>query len=315
MTPEGSGAGVTVREVRLFSCGGWVWVLSVGFWVGDGRRTWSGDPVGRRWPGRTGSASPVPPHRGRRDCGRQKPLSLVSAWRRPRAGDGAPPLPRSGCVVGHTGPSSVTGSNKRVSCAASYVQEGECPESCPLAGVRGFQFAACIQEPGVAVCPVLFDEAYGEPSGPRLRATPFRSLGRVAPGRLSIAWGTGEGHGSGLGWRRWRPRPPTSRGQAFRLCRNLLSSQGGDRPIAPTGERGGIGMGQDVESSGRRGEEMALFACAAGLAPGDDAPTFGMGQGVESPDCSGACLSGAGLVPLGFRFLLRLREFMFGRRV
>ena len=120
---------MTVREVRLFSCGGWVWVLSVGFWVGDGRRTWSGDPVGRRWPGRTGSASPVPPHR--RDCGRQKPLSLVSAWRRPRAGDGAPPLPRSGCVVGHTGPSSVTGSNKRVSCAAPTCRKGNVQSHIP----------------------------------------------------------------------------------------------------------------------------------------------------------------------------------------
>ena len=30
----------------------------------------------------------------------------------------------------------------------------------------------------MAVCPVLFDEAYGEPGGPRLRATPFRSKGR-----------------------------------------------------------------------------------------------------------------------------------------
>ena len=33
----------------------------------------------------------------------------------------------------------------------------------------------------MAVCPVSFDEAYGEPSGPRLRATPFRSMGRDSP--------------------------------------------------------------------------------------------------------------------------------------
>ena len=62
-----------------------------------------------------------------------------------------------------------------------YMQEGESPASIPLAGVMGIRFAACVPEPGVAVCPVLFDEAYGEPSGPRLRATPFRSIGRFAP--------------------------------------------------------------------------------------------------------------------------------------
>ena len=88
------------------------------------RRTWSGDPVGCRWPGRTGSASPLPPKGTGRDRGRQKPLSLVSAWRRPRAGDVTPPLPRSGCVGGHTGPSSVTGSNKRVGCAAWACSKG-----------------------------------------------------------------------------------------------------------------------------------------------------------------------------------------------
>ena len=93
--------------------------------------------------------------------------------------DGAPPPPRPGSMVGHTGPSSVIGSNK-VGCAAG-MQKGESPGSVPLAGVRGIQFAACIQEPGVADSPVLFDEADGEPRGPQLRAAPFRSIGRVAP--------------------------------------------------------------------------------------------------------------------------------------
>ncbi len=97
-------------------------------------------------------------------------------------GDGASPPPRPGSMVGHTGPSSVIGSNK-VGCAVRRrrMQEGESPGSIPHAGVRGIQFAACIQEPGVAVSPVLFDEADGEPRGPRLRAAPFRSMGRVAP--------------------------------------------------------------------------------------------------------------------------------------
>ena len=71
----------------------------------------------------------------------------------------------------------------KVGCAVRRrrVQEGESPGSVPLAGVRGILFAACIQEPGVAGSPVLFEEADGEPSGPRLRAAPFRSVGRVAP--------------------------------------------------------------------------------------------------------------------------------------
>ena len=66
------------------------------------------------------------------------------------------------------------------------------------------------------------------------------------------------------------------------MCRNLLSSQGGDRPIAPTGERGGIGMGQDVESSGRLGEEMA------------------------SPTSRGHASRAPGWFPWVFGFLLRL---------
>ena len=68
----------------------------------------------------------------------------------------------------------------KVGCAVRRrrVQEGESPGSVPLAGVVGIQFAACIQEPGVADSPVLFEEADGEPSGPRLRAAPFRSMGR-----------------------------------------------------------------------------------------------------------------------------------------
>ena len=63
----------------------------------------------------------------------------------------------------------------------------------------------------MAVCPVSFGEAYGEPGGPRLRATPFRSMGRrlqeepegqglqkepneqiTVQGRLPIAWVPGE---------------------------------------------------------------------------------------------------------------------------
>ena len=118
----------------------------------------------------------------------------------------------------------------------------------------------------------------------------------------------GSGEESGLGWRRWRlslvPRV------------SLISVQKTLRQVQ--GERKGkaFGMGQDVESSGHRGEEMASFACAAGLssvletlrqAQGErKRGAFGMGQGVESPDFSGACLSGAGLVPLGFRFLLKV---------
>ena len=77
-------------------------------------------------------------------------------------------------------------------------------------------------------------------------------------------------------------------------------------------------MGQDVESSGRRGEEMALFACAAtgsprrGGRPADrsygERGGIGMGQGVESSRAPG-------WFPWVFGFLLRLHEFMFGRKV
>ena len=125
--PRTSGMAV---EDALFGCGVWVCTLFVLKEVGDGRRTWSGDPVSVTGPAVRGR-SVRSRLTGRSDCGRQKPPSLVSAWRRPRAGDVSPPLPRSGCVGGHTGPSSVTGSNKRVSCAAPTCRKGNVQSHVP----------------------------------------------------------------------------------------------------------------------------------------------------------------------------------------
>ena len=101
----------------------------------------------------------------------------------PGAWDGAPPPPRPGSMVGHTGPSSVIGSNEGLAAlsAVGGCRKGKVQGQFPSQEYVGIQFAACIQEPGVADSPVLFEEADGEPSGPRLRAAPFRSVGRVAP--------------------------------------------------------------------------------------------------------------------------------------
>ena len=112
------------------------------------------------------------------------PLSLDNAGMEAsrEAWDGSPPPPRPRSMVGRTGPSSVIGSDAGL--AALSARGG-----CRKGKVQG-QFPS--QEYGVSSWPTMSRsretaaaqfiwEADGEPSGPRLRAAPFRSVGRVAP--------------------------------------------------------------------------------------------------------------------------------------
>ena len=71
----------------------------------------------------------------------------------------------------------------KVGCAVRRrrVQEGESPGSVLLAGVVGIQFAACIQEPGVADSPVLFEEADGRAERASATGCPVPLHGTRAP--------------------------------------------------------------------------------------------------------------------------------------
>ena len=91
----------------------------------------------------------------------------------------------------------------------------------------------------MAVCPVSFDEAYGEPGGPRLRATPFRSMGRDSRlGEPRDGYGPrASSNRLGTRGRAVRPREedvasPTSRGWGARLepraCARALGVGRGD---------------------------------------------------------------------------------------
>ena len=84
-------------------------------------------------------------------------------------------------MVGHTGPSSVIGSDAGLAAlsARRRVQEGESPGSVPLAGVRGIQFADDVPEPGDGGSPVYLKKrtesraglGYGRP-----RSAPWDGL-------------------------------------------------------------------------------------------------------------------------------------------
>ena len=115
----------------------------------------------------------------------------------------------------------------------------------------------------------------GVPDPRRLGGRLFACAATCSPRRGATGRSLLRGRGEALGWARTLSPP----GASERRWRPLLVPQVSIHSVLETLRQ--------AQGERKRG-------------------AFGMGQGVESPDFSGACLSGAGLVPLGFRVLLKV---------
>ena len=262
--------------------GFWFSVLSVGVWVGDGRRFRDAAPFlcfglfdalgqGRR-----------PAYAAMRPVA----LNTPDMGRNPKGQQVRAQLPGVGCTaLGRQGGSSSVrcrASRRRSSVSSLPVRPGSAGDHRlpALLSGRGTERTSA---------PGLSDRASATKSGfLRKEASPERGLGRL---RGASQWNVAsrasfhrlDGQGKSRDW--------GGGDGAVRLCRNLPASEGGDRPIAPAGRGEVLGWARALSPPGAGRGDGDFRLCrnlpasqgrATSRSPLREGKGIGMGLGVES---------------------------------